>query len=101
MAEREPLTVESDPHLSTLAARAAVPVAGEDPGEAADAYLRGLVSIATPGEWYVWADEDERLVQLMSRTHGSITGRIPLSPQTRGDLMAAAAAVNLIREGRT
>lgn len=67
----------------------------------AEAFSRGLVSIATPGEWYVWADEQEGTVQLMSRTHGTIVPRIPLSPQTRGDLMAAAAAVNLIREQRS
>lgn len=74
-----------------------------EPGAAAaedEAFARGLASIATPGEWYVWGDEEAGLVQLMSRTHGSITGRIPLSPQTRGDLMAAAAAINFIRTGK-
>jgi hypothetical protein len=72
------------------------------PAEPVDEQLesaRGAVSLATPGEWYVWQNSEERTVQLMSRTHGSITPRLPLSAQTVGDLNAAALAVNLARRG--
>jgi hypothetical protein len=64
---------------------------------ASDDYLRAALSLATGGEWYVWTDSDNGTTQLLSRTHGAITPRLPLSPQAEQDLRACAAAVNRFR----
>lgn len=60
-------------------------------------YMRGVVSLATPGEWYVWQDSENKSVQLMSRTHGAILPKLPSSPQRLADLTAIVFAVNMVR----